>query len=264
LVKEIRTTEDIRQRLDGLKKSGKIGDLEREADKVEGLLLSPDNFHIALEALEELEAKIQKRDETHERELEPYRHKLDIWTRQGFDTTGLSEVMAKEEKNVKDVDKLFWRFEKMVERVVNMEKDLLMISIPEFEVEIESLRTVMTDPKRLGEFSRKYHHLVERINNFKKEAQRRRELTETIERYKDMGYKVDPLMSMVEGDLRSLEIAVSELEDSVIILQDMEQRLNNVDPSGREERVEYVRTLLYDPERLSDAMDEVESLERPQ
>jgi len=264
LAKEINTTEDVRQRLEELQREGKIGDLEREADKVEGLLISPDNFHIAAEALEELEGRIRNRDEAHEKELNPFRHKLDIWTKQGFETTGLAEVMAKEEKNVKDVDKLFWRFEKMVERVVNMEKDLLMLSIPEFEVEIEALRMIMIDPTRLGEVSRKYHHLVERINNFKKDTQRRRELTETIGRYKDMGYKVGPLQSMVEGDLRPLEITVSELEDSVIILQDMEQRLNNVDPSGREDRIEYVRTLLYDPERLSDAMDEIESLERPQ
>jgi hypothetical protein len=89
-------------------------------------------------------------------------------------------------------------------------------------------------------------------------------LRETVENFSNMGYRVDPLLNMFEGDLKKLEVAVSELEDHVIILQDLEERLNNVDPSGREERIEHARTLLYDPERIAEAIDEVEALERPQ
>lgn len=261
MAKKIEKEQDIRDRLKELQDGGKLEGLEREADMVEGLLISPDNFYLAIEGLEELENKIKDRVNAHLDELRPYLYKMEIWTKQGFDTSGLATVLRQEHRDMDTVDKLFWRFEKMVERVVNMEKDLFRLSTPEFETEVEALRDIMTDPTRLGEVSRKYHHLVERINNFKREGQRRRELKETVDRFRDMGYKVDYLPPF-DGDLKQFEVAVSELEDATIILQDLEQSLTSIDPTGREERIEFVRRLLYDPERLSEAMDEVEALER--
>lgn len=257
-----KTPDDIRKRLSELKEAGKLEGLEREADKIDGLLHSPDNILIAIDGLEELEKKVRAREDAYVAELRPYLHKMEIWTKQGFDTSGLATVLRQEHRDMEAVDRLFWRFEKMVERVVNMEKELLQLSVPDYEVEIEALRELMTDPKRFGEVARRYHHLVHAIRAHKREGQRRGELRETIERYRDMGFKVDSVQTAFDGDLQSLEVAVSELEDAVIILQDLQSSLEDLDPTGREERFEYVRRLLYNPEKVADAMDELDALER--
>ena len=253
----------IRQRLDELKEDGELDGFEREADKVQGLLISPDNLHVAIDALEQLEEKIKLKDEAHRKTLAPYEHKLGIWTKQGFDTTGLSVMLVEKDTDIKTIDKVFWRFEKMVERVVNMEKTLFEMSTPEFEVEIEALREMMTDPARLGEVARRYHHLVQRISAFKKEQTRRKELDLTVQKYQGMGYRVDNALRAKSKDLQNYENAVAELEDAVVILEDLEERLNRIVAScGRNDRTDYLRDIIKDPERMSEAMDEVDRLEK--
>jgi len=253
----------IRQRLDELKEEGELEGFEREADKVQGLLNSPDNIHVAIDALEQLEERIKKKEDAHRKTLAPYEHKLGIWTKQGFDTTGLSVMLVEKDSDIKMIDKVFWRFEKMVERVVNIEKTLFEMSTPEFEVEIEALREMMTDPARLGEVARRYHHLVQRINAFKKEQTRRKELDGTVTRYQSVGYKVDIALKAKSKDLQTYENAVAELEDAVVILEELVDRLNRiVSENGRSDRTDYVFEIIKDPERMSEAMDEVDRLEK--
>jgi len=253
----------IRQRLRELKEEGGLEGFEREADKVVGLLISPDNIHVAIDALEQLEEKLKKKDEAHRKTLSPYEHKLGIWTKQGFDTTGLSVMLVEKDTDMKTIDKVFYRFEKMVERVVNMEKTLFEMSIPEFEIEIEALREMMTDPARLGEVARRYHHLVLRINSFKKEKTRRKELDGTVLKYQSLGFKVDMALKAKSKDLQAYENTVAELEDAVVILEDLEERLNIIVSSfGRSDRTDYVRDIIKDPERMAEAMDEVDRLEK--
>lgn len=253
----------IRQRLDELKEEGLLDGFEEEADKVVGLLLSPDNIHVSIDALEQLEEKIKKKEEAHRKTLAPYQHKLEIWTKQGFDTTGLSVMLVEEDADIKAIDKVFWRFEKMVERAVNMEKTLFELSVPEFEVEIEALREMMTDPARLGEVARRYHHLVQRINAFKKEQNRRKELRATVERYQSLGYKVDNALRAGRKDLRTYEEAVGELEDAVVLLENLEQRLDDLAAAGIwSDQVDYIRGIIKDPDRVYEIVDEVERLEK--
>jgi hypothetical protein len=253
----------IRQRLEELKAEGQLEGFEREADKVQGLLLSPDNLHVSIDALEQLEEKINKKDVAHRKTLAPYEHKLGIWTKQGFDTTGLSVMLVEKDTDMKTIEKVFYRFEKMVERVVNMEKTLFEMSAPEFEVEIEALREMMTDPARLGEVARRYHHLVQRINAFKKEQIRRKELDNTVAKYQSVGYRVDMALKAKFKDLQAYENAVAELEDAVVILEDLVERLNRVvNSAGRSDRTDYVFEIIKDPERMAEAMDEVDRLEK--
>lgn len=253
----------IRQRLQELKEEGQLDGFEPEANKIEGLLISPDNIHVAIDALEQLEDRIRKKEDAHRKTLAPYQHKLEIWAKQGFDTTGLSMMLVEKDADLKTIDKVFYRFEKMVERVVNMEKTLFEMSITEFEVEIESLREIMTDPSRLGEVARRYHHLVQAINSFKKEQARRKELWATLQRYQSLGYKVDNALKASRKDLKAYEMAVSEIEDTVVLLQDLEQRLDNLEAAGaRGDRLDYVRGIIKDTDRLSEILDEVERLEK--
>jgi hypothetical protein len=253
----------IRQRLSELKEEGELEGFEREADKVQGLLISPDNIHVAIDALEQLEEKIKKKDVAHRKTLAPYEHKLGIWTKQGFDTTGLSVMLVEKDTDMKTIDKVFWRFEKMVERVVNIEKTLFEMETPQFEVDIEALREMMTAPARLGEVARRYHHLVQRINAFNKEQTRRKELDGTVIKYQSMGYRVDSALRAKSKDLQAYENAVAELEDAVVILEDLEERLNAILSSvGRSDRTDYLRDILKDPERMAEAMDEVDRLEK--
>ena len=255
----------IRQRLQELKEDGQLDGFESEANKVEGLLLSPDNIHVAIDALEQLEDRLKKKEEAHHKTLAPYQHELEIWTKQGFDTTGLSMMLVEKDADLRTIEKVFYRFEKMVERAVNMEKTLFEMSIPEFEVEIEAIREIMTDPARLGEVARRYHHLVQAITAFKKEQTRRKELGATVEKYQSMGYRVDNVLRASQKDLKTYEIGVSELEDAVVLLQDLEQRLDNLEAAGvRGDRIDYVRGIIKDTDRVAEIMDEIDRLERAQ
>lgn len=252
----------IRQRLQELKEDGQLDGFESEANKVEGLLISPDNIHVAIDALEQLEERIRKKEDAHHKTLAPYQHKLEIWAKQGFDTAGLSVMLVEKDADLKTIDKVFYRFEKMVERVVNMEKVLFEMSVPEFEVEIESLRGIMTDPARLGEVARRYHHLVQRINAFKKEQSRRKELALIVDKYSSLGYKVDNALRASRKDLKAYETAVSELEDAIAILENAEERLDAIESSVRGDQVDYLRAIIKDPDRVAEVVDIIDDLEK--
>jgi hypothetical protein len=78
-----------------------------------------------------------------------------------------------------------------------------------------------------------------------------------------MGYKVDMALKAKFKDLQTYENAVAELEDAVVILGELEDRLDSIVSScGRSDRADYIRDIIKDPERMSEAMDEVDRLEK--
>ena len=61
--------------------------------------------------------------------------------------------------------------------------------------------------------------------------------------------------------VESLELAVSELEDAILVMQDLAERLDALDPTADPVRTVQARQLLRDPTQLADAMELVEELE---
>ncbi len=185
--------------------------------------------------------------------------RIGLWERMGFNVQGLRETLASGDAEPAEV---LTRFEDLVRRSVRLEAELVRLASGEFELEAEEIRSMVTDPRRLGEARRRVEYLKEWGRLHEKEEGRRGQLKNRIEKLAQEGYVVDPLRGKADGDLDALELALSEVEDAVVVLTDLTERLNGLDPTADPIRLIDTRRMLRDPSRVAEAMAEVEDLEK--
>jgi DNA-binding transcriptional MerR regulator len=186
-------------------------------------------------------------------------HKLDIWERQGFDVSGLRRLL---QESPESAGTAILRFEEVVQRLVNLETELVRLDASGFETEVEELRSKVTDPKRLGEVTRGVIHLREMMKAKERDGRRRREIVEVIAAYERQGYKMEGVRKVLDGPITELELALSVFEDQVAIIQGMKAKLGPLKGKGRDSEVEAIELMLFDTGNIEEASEALDRLEK--
>jgi hypothetical protein len=186
-------------------------------------------------------------------------HKLDIWERQGFDVSGLRRLL---QESPESAGTAILRFEEVVQRLVNLETELVRLDARGFETEVEELRSKVTDPKRLGEVARGVIHLRERVKAKERDGRRRREITDVIAGYEREGFKMESVRKSLDGPITDLELKLSVFEDQVAIIKGIKARLGPLKGKGRDSEVEAIELMLFDIDNIEEASEALDRLEK--
>ena len=186
-------------------------------------------------------------------------HKFDIWERQGFDVSGLRRLL---QESPDSAGTAIIRFEEVVQRLVNLEMELVRLDARGFETEIEELRGKVTDPKRLGEVARGVIHLRERVKAKERDERRRKEIGQVIADYEREGYRMESVRKVLDEPITDLELALSVFEDQVAIIKGMKSKLGPLKGKGRDSEVEAIELMLFDIENIEEASEALDRLEK--
>ena len=147
--------------------------------------------------IEEEERKAREEAERREREAkrrEELTQQINEWRSSGYIVTSLEELM---EKPLNEVENAFKTFGQDIEKLMEFDKKLGSLNTKGFESEVDAIELKLNDPSAIEDLQKMIDKLQKSIESrAKKEA----ELRKKIDAWKNDGYNVTRLETVLETD----------------------------------------------------------------
>ena len=162
--------------------------------------------------IEEEERKAREEAERREREAkrrEELTQQINEWRSSGYIVTSLEELM---EKPLNEVENAFKTFGQDIEKLMEFDKKLGSLNTKGFESEVDAIELKLNDPSAIEDLQKMIDKLQKSIESrAKKEA----ELRKKIDAWKNDGYNVTRLETVLETDFSAAWDAFTAFMDDL-------------------------------------------------
>ena len=224
---------------------------EKVAD-IEAKLNNPDLISEIESELTNLEQTISEQDERR-KELQKI---IDEWKEAGYNVSKLADLLET------DLDKAWDEFTGVMDTIQKLkeyEEMVNTIKAKGFEKKIESIKSKIKDITALDSIKKEYSDLESRL---KEESEKKERLKILMNSWKDQGFKLDKLSSILDEPFETAEEKFMDYEKKVETLKDIKNRVEKLDKTELEEEIEELSPNLTDPEIADELNEKISELEK--
>jgi hypothetical protein len=183
-------------------------------------------------------------------EFENLEEKLLEWQDQGIEVESLVGSLTQDPKQIRNA---FLEFEKNVGRLQKLKEQLSGLDGTGLEQLVLDLRAMMNNPANISKIEAGIADLGDRIDQRDRAKQKRKQLTEKMERWRGEGYAVHPLEKILGAEIGTIESEFETFEKNIATLKDMEAQLVKLDTEGFENLVKQIMLFLREPDEADEA-----------
>ena len=191
------------------------GGAESSVDQLKEKLTSPDAVAEVEQAFTELRAQLEQA-ETIRAE---FKSKLDAWKEQGFDVSNLEPVI---DGDFGEAQSAFTEFEGIIQKMDNFKQKLESIEAPEFEKDIEAIKSKLNDISAIDEIEKQMAGLEEKVAA---DQEKRLEYAAKLDGWKKEGLNISPLDGILDKDLPTVESEFAKFEDDLEKLRELQAKM---------------------------------------
>jgi hypothetical protein len=255
-------------------RSMEISGFEKEAAALRLKMLNPlllkeaEDDILALQVAMERRKKGETRRKFDEDKLrDELRAKLRGWNSAGYNTSSLGAVLN---EPLETARKEFERFEAAIQKLRDLNDELILMDTAGFESEVEGIRSRLSQPSRVNEVEDDIFRLKILIERRRKEERRKREdderaradLTARIDRWRSEGYDISRLGRASGLPPTELRAELDAFEKDVAALKEFETELLTINPRGVEAELDRLRAKLKNPAMLGELRADIASLKK--
>jgi hypothetical protein len=197
-------------------------------------------------------------------EQEIFKEKIKRWSNEGYDTSGLSEMLDGT-SDAKSLTEKFEEFERDVRSLKALEEALLDLDVTGFEDENETIKAKLRDPSKIPDIEDDIYRLQLKIERRKKEERRREEdekrwrrsYWSRLEEWRGMGYNVTKLEKIINEDINTLDVEFKAFEHDVYELQRCSEEINKLRGGGFDHELDEISELLSEPDKIFQIEEEL-------
>ncbi|MGA1821994.1 MAG: hypothetical protein ACMUIG_05660 [Thermoplasmatota archaeon] len=188
------------------------------------------------------------------------RNRIGRYKRQGLNTNNLEEMIETDE-DLDYLDKQFNIFEGNIEFLLKEKMKFNELkSNPgskNYQKEVRDIENIIDDPWMLDTVVEKTISLEkllmkesEKEKKQEDEKKRRKEIRESLDRYRSEGFIVDMVEQLLEDDMNLLEEEFDQLIRNIAKLKSLREKLFTLNASGFEDNIAQISTHLNDPSNI--------------
>ena len=200
------------------------------------------------------------------------RNRINRYRRRNLETSSLEEILEHDE-DLDYIEKQFRIYDGNVEFLDKEKKKLEDIKSKEiasqFRDEIREIEKIVDDPWKLDSLVEKTLSLekemeekAERTRRKKDEEKRRTEIVNSLEKYREEGFKVDTVKQVIDDDINLLEEEYDQLIRNIAKMKELKEKLFTLNASGFEDDVARISEKVQDPSNAVTVERELEELKQ--
>jgi len=248
---DITHLKDLAEELKKLEGSKEATGFEKELEPVKAMIKDPSEMENIRTALDEVRETMAREKEQKEELLA----KLSEWEQKGLD---ISKVKKLEDRRLEEVIREYNLLTNNGERILEIREELASMDRRDIPDKIDRLSGSMTDPFRLDDYETSLNELKDEIDAL---AGERSELLSEVEEIKARGIVIGELEKGLDSPVSELRSSLGELKGKLDTLQELKDRIDQMDQRWMEEKFAVLDELLNDPEKIEEIEDTIEKLE---
>jgi chromosome segregation ATPase len=228
-------------------KSFEMEELAEQIDQISGALNDPDRLEDYTAEVAEIETKAGKIN-ARKAELSV---KMEEYKGNGYNVAKLEEVIS---GRLDTIESAFKKFENKLGQLQELSEKLGGMKTEGFEADVEAIQSKLKDIQAIEEINGLMTGLEEKIAEVEN---KRTEIRNKINEWKEEGFIVDKIESMIEGNIDSLWDAFAGLTDDIQALKDFKSKLGGLDTRNYKGEADAIAAKLTNPDLKAEVEQEL-------
>lgn len=214
--------------------------------------------------MSEIEEEERKRKEEEERKAQEEAKKNELvqkiegWKGQGYITTRLDNTT---EMSLAELEQAVTKFEEDIKTLSGIESKLeeILPKAKGFEHFVQIIESQLNNPDSIQEMMTQIEAIEKGIAE---QEERRDQLRQKVQVWKDQGYLTDKLEQIIEDDLEKAWELFTQYMDDIQRLKDLDEKLMNMETKGFDDETMAIETHLNNPEEVNNLTTKIDALEK--